>query len=341
MQLADPVRLGVEPVLRPGCSLDDLLEHGDGRRLVFGRVVVELLTDRERLGHLALCLGNGVPERHDRLRSVLSFSEVGLLGGIADALVGRDQEGIGLAGEGRRVGWGSGAAGLALAGGGGLAGRSAPPTPEQEVRPTADERHADEPTDAEAAVPARGPATCATRSRGCRGRCGGRGCGHGAGGRRAESLDRRHDGRWVVALAQTRLERFRDDRIQLAVGDRVEPRCRKPDLVGAVIDGDEEQRVVSAKGVLGSRLACVIRGGPVAGRPNEQDPDFDALLVARRLDRRGDLRLTIGEEAGRVGHRATELEDVLAQCLRGDHGNQRECRQDSDDRGQPAMDRRV
>ena len=93
--------------------------------LVFRHVVVEPLADGERLAQLVLrAAPTAARSWRDLVGAVLGLGEVDLLAGVADPLVGRDEERVGLSREGRT---GRPAGRAADRGGGPRAARSAAP----------------------------------------------------------------------------------------------------------------------------------------------------------------------------------------------------------------------
>ncbi len=247
-QLADPAGLGIEPFLGLGRSSDDLLEHRDAGRIVLRRRIVEPLPDGEGRGKLGLRVADGRTQPDHLLGAVLRLGEVDLLAGVADALVGRDEQRVGLLGQGVRI-----RRCLDRAAGAGTCRsprRAAAPNRSPQEEPAAaeqgDRRDGAQPDPA--AVP--GSAGPAARSDGRdwrrRARQDRRLDDLGPVGG-AERFDRRDRRAAVVAIAQPRLERVRDDRVELVVGDG--QAVGDPQEVRSVVERDEDERVVDAERV--------------------------------------------------------------------------------------------
>ncbi len=133
-----------------------------------------------------------------------------------------------------------------------------------------------------------------------------RGRGRSRGG--PEAGGRRHHGARVVAGRQPRLDRSREDLVDLARRDRGQP-VADPQAVGVIVDGHDEERVVRAQRIGGRDLVGVGRDREIAGRIGEQDPELDAVIALEARQGGVDLGFVAREDARLIGDLALELRD--------------------------------
>jgi hypothetical protein len=186
------------------------------------------------------------------------------------------------------------------------ASRTAAPAAPDEVSAAEDRSQPEDRREVETAVVIAGacPATLWGRFR----RYGRRGRRLAHGGR-AERFDRVDHRSREVAVAKARFQGPGDDVVQFVVADLVEA-VRDPNLVGPILEGNQDERVIATERVPIGCLVDVFLGGAVPGRLDEEDGHLDAV-VEGRLDRVDDVVGAIGQDAGRIGDRTLQSEDVL------------------------------
>ena len=137
----------------------------------------------------------------------------------------------------------------------------------------------------------------------------------------AEPFDRGDCRAGEVAVTQPWLELVGDDRVDLGVGDRVQP-VGDPDRVGTVLERDEDERVVCAERVDARGLSGVVRCRLPVGRVDEQHPGLDAVVLERPRNGVRDIPRSAVERAGMVRHRPVEGRRTLRASGHGRHSQQ-------------------